>query len=875
MGGGRARRATGSSSSGPGGAYAPDPAAPWHLLVGDPSVLPAIAASLERIPAGVPAFVVVEVDGPEDELPLETPGALDLRWVRREDGALLGAVRALELPGGAGQCFVHGEATAVREVRKHLLLERGVEPERLSVSGYWKRRRTDEEWRADKAEWLRQAELDTAGARRPHSPRAAAPASPRGGVQATSAVQNVHAMRPEVREEYAAVAARLGGRRGVHDAAGALLHRAARPARRPVRRGPAVRGRSSRRCSTRWRRRRASAAPDLRRLDHEREITPDWLHREQAVGYVCYADRFGGTLQGVRERLPYLRELGVTYLHLMPLLAARPEPNDGGYAVADYGRVEPALGTMDDLRALAADLRAHGMALCVDVVLNHTAREHAWAQAALAGDAGKLAYYRTFPDRGEPDEYERTLPEVFPDIAPGNFSWVPELGRWVWTTFNEYQWDLDYTNPEVFRAMAEVVLGLAAAGIDVLRLDAVPFLWKRKGTDCQNQPEVHQLLQALRAVARIATPAVAFKAEAIVAPEQLVTYLGTGRHEGKECDLAYNNVLMALLWSSLASGRVALMTHVLGGMPAVPPGAGWVTYVRCHDDIGWAIGPEDAAAVGEDAHLHRRFLADFYAGEFPGTFARGARFQADAATGEARTSGTAASLAGLEAALELGDPVALELAVRRLLVLHAVAFAHGGLPLIYMGDELGLLNDRAWRDDAHHAGDNRWMHRPPMDWAAAERRREAGTAEAALWDGLRRLIAARRGTRAAHAQGSGGPLWTGNDHVYGVAAQPRRRAAAPARELQRRRAARARRARGAARARARRRGGRGAGRPPAADRGGRARARALPVPLDRGLTPVGVRSRGGRRSPASASPGRGGSRPSGRRAPAARRSPRS
>jgi amylosucrase len=447
--------------------------------------------------------------------------------------------------------------------------------------------------------------------------------------------QNVFAMRPEVRAEYAEVRARLDGD-------GEFLTRLERfftELRDPL---VALYGEDPRFPGQFAALLDAMAAtardrdPALRRLDHEREITPDWLQREQAVGYVCYADRFAGTLAGVRERLPYVRELGVNYLHLMPLLAARPAPNDGGYAVADYGAVEPALGTMDDLRALAADLHATGMALCVDVVVNHTAREHAWAR-------DRPAYYLTFPDRSEPDEYERTLPEVFPDIAPGNFSWVPELGRWVWTTFNEYQWDLDYTNPEVFVAMARVVLDLANAGVDVLRLDAVPFLWKRLGTDCQNQPEVHQLLQALRAVARIAAPAVAFKAEAIVSPAQLVTYLGTGRHEGKECDLAYNNVLMALLWSALASGRVTLMTHVLEGMPAVPPGAGWVTYVRCHDDIGWAITPEDAAAVGEDAHLHRRFLSDFYAGDFPGSFARGARFQPDEATGEARTSGMTAT----------------------------------------------------------------------------------------------------------------------------------------------------------------------------------------------------------------------------------------
>src|SRR3954470_8071323 len=513
----------------------------------------------------------------------------------------------------------------------------------------------------------------------------------------------------------------------------------------------------------------AAARPaELRALDHEREITPDWLHREQAVGYVTYVDRFAGTLAGVRERLPYLRELGVGYLHLMPLLRARPAPNDGGYAVVDYGAVEPALGTMDDLRALASDLRAAGMALCVDVVLNHTAREHPWAQAAMAGDERTLAFYRTFADRAEPDAYELTLPEVFPDTAPGSFTWEPALGRWVWTTFNAYQWDLDWSNPEVFVAMAEVVLALAAAGVDVLRLDAVPFLWKRRGTDCQNQPEVHEILQALRAAVRIAAPGVAFKAEAIVSPRQLVAYLGAGRHEGKECDLAYHNVLMVLLWSALASRRVALMTHTLRAMPRVPPLSGWVTYVRCHDDIGWAITEEDAAAGGEDGYLHRRFLADFYAGDFPGSFARGARFQPDPRTGEARTSGTAASLAGLEEALESGDDAAEELAIRRVLLLYAIAFAHGGLPLVYMGDEIGLRNDHGYEAAPARADDNRWMHRPPMDWAAAERRTDPATVEGRLWAGLKRLVAARRATRAVHAQGLSEPIWTGNDHVFGL-----------------------------------------------------------------------------------------------------------
>src|SRR3954454_9485582 len=373
-------------------------------------------------------------------------------------------------------------------------------------------------------------------------------------------MQNVHAMRPEVRTDYERALAHVSG----DDVFATRFERFFTELRDPL---VALYG-DDPRFEGQWlalleaiARTAAGREGTPRTLDHEREITPDWLQREQAVGYVTYVDRFAGTLTGVRERLPYLRELRISYLHLMPLLHARPQPNDGGYAVVDYGAIEPALGTMDDLRALADDLRAAGMALCIDVVLNHTAREHPWAQAALDGDARALAFYRTFPDRAEPDAYELTLPEVFPATAPGSFTWEPELERWVWTTFNAYQWDLDWSKPELSVARAEVALDLAAAGVDVLRLDAVPFLWKRRGTDCQNQPEVHGLVHALRAVMRIAAPGVAFKAEAIVSPRQLVAYLGAGRHEGRECDLAYHNVLMVLLWSSLASRRVALMTH--------------------------------------------------------------------------------------------------------------------------------------------------------------------------------------------------------------------------------------------------------------------------------------------------------------------------
>jgi amylosucrase len=343
----------------------------------------------------------------------------------------------------------------------------------------------------------------------------------------------------------------------------------------------------------------AAARPwPLRVLDRRREVDPGWFQRSRAIGYACYTDRFAGTLAGVREKLDYLAELGVTYLHLMPLLKPREGANDGGYAVADYTAVDPRLGTMADLEELAAELRGRNIALCVDLVLNHTAKEHAWARRAAAGDPHYRAFYLTFPDRTLPDAYERTLPEVFPDTAPGSFTHVAEMGGWVWTTFNDYQWDLDHANPDVFAAMLDTMLELANHGVDVLRLDAVPFLWKRLGTDCQNQPEAHLLVQAFRALTRLAAPGVLFKAEAIVAPEMLVQYLGAHDRYRPECDLAYHNQLMVLLWSSLATRDARLATRALSRLRPAPAPTGWVTYLRCHDDIGWAVSDTDAAAVG-------------------------------------------------------------------------------------------------------------------------------------------------------------------------------------------------------------------------------------------------------------------------------------
>jgi len=465
--------------------------------------------------------------------------------------------------------------------------------------------------------------------------------------------------------------------------------------------------------------RAAAARPvDLRRLDVRRELHPHWFQDADQVGYVAYAERFGGTLAGVTARLGHLSDLHITYFHLMNVLRAREGANDGGYAVVDYTDVEPALGTRDDLVALADELRRRRISLCLDLVLNHTAAEHPWALAAKAGSAQHRDYYLVFDDRSQPDAYEHTLPEVFPEMAPGSFTWDDELHGWVWTTFNTYQWDLNYANPDVFVEMLGVMLELANLGVDVLRLDAIAFTWKRLGTNCQNQPEAHLIAQLFRAYVSVAAPGLVLKAEAIVAPRDLVPYLGAHRQERQECHLAYHNQLMVMLWNSFATGDARLATESLALLPPTPRDAGWVSYLRCHDDIGWAVDDDIAGQLGIDPSAHRAFLAAFYRGDTPRSFALGAAFSSNPAAADERTCGTAASLAGIDRARREGDEAALDLAVRRLLLGYAVVCSFGGIPLIYMGDEIAMCNDWSFVDHDEHADDSRWVHRPFMDWHA-------------------------------------------------------------------------------------------------------------------------------------------------------------
>ena len=414
--------------------------------------------------------------------------------------------------------------------------------------------------------------------------------------------------------------------------------------------------------------------------------------------------------------------------------------------MADYRAVRDDLGTVDDLCDLATEMRTHGISLVLDLVLNHVAREHAWAVGAREGNTKHREYFYVYPDRSEPDAFEATLPDVFPDFAPGNFTWDDHLAGWVWTTFNSFQWDVNWTNPAVFAEYADIVLWMANLGVEVIRLDAIAFLWKRVGTNCQSQPEVHAIAKALRALLKIAAPAVLLKAEAIVAPDDLVHYLGQGRDHGKLSDLGYHNSLMVHIWSMLASRDVRLGVQALRDLPPVPTNTAWICYLRCHDDIGWAIDDGDAAAVGLNGSAHRAFLSDFYTGAFPGTFARGLAFQANPATGDQRVSGMAASLTGLETASE-----AIDLAIRRLLLAHAIILGWGGIPVIWMGDEIGLPSDWDWAAEPGHENDTRWLHRPPMDPVRQAQRHEAHTVAGRIFSGLHRMTDVRRTLPHLHA----------------------------------------------------------------------------------------------------------------------------
>ncbi len=482
----------------------------------------------------------------------------------------------------------------------------------------------------------------------------------------------------------------------------------------------------------------------LKEVDLIREKDPFWLLSEKWVGMMLYVDRFAGHLRGVKDNIFYFEELGVNWVHMMPIFSSPPGSNDGGYAVSDYRTVDERFGTNEDLIDLLSAFRKLGILSTLDLIMNHTSDQHQWAVKARNGDQAYQDFYYLFPDRSIPDQFEHGMPEIFPHTSPGNFTFVPELGQHVMTVFHDYQWDLNYTNPRVFREMLSVSLFLANLGVDILRLDAVAFTWKRIGTTCQNLPEAHIILQLLKACAQVVAPGTAFIAEAIVAPHEVIRYFGEGDARGKECDIAYHATCMALLWDALATGEVHLLNKGLKGIPGKPHRTTWINYLRCHDDIGLGFDEQHLHDLGKHPASHKQFLVDYYSGRFPGSTAKGAPFAANTKTGDARISGSLAALTGLEYARETGDSHLVQEAIRKGLMLHAVILSYGGLPLLYYGDEIGLGNDYSYLQNPDQAYDNRWMHRPVIDWDQADERHHPGTVEQQMFDGLRRLILLRQ-----------------------------------------------------------------------------------------------------------------------------------
>lgn len=476
---------------------------------------------------------------------------------------------------------------------------------------------------------------------------------------------------------------------------------------------------------------------DLKKLDKQREADPDWYKRGTMFGMTMYTDLFAGSLRKLANRIPYLEEQHLTYLHLMPLLKMPHPQNDGGYAVEDFNTVDPSLGTNADLASLTKKLRKAGISLCLDFVMNHTASTHEWAMKAKAGDPEYQDYYFCYDDRTIPDEYERTTPQVFPNTAPGNFSWCDEMHKWVLTSFYPFQWDLNYRNPKVLVAMLTSALNLANLGVEVLRIDAVPYIWKQLGTTSRNLPQVHTIVRMLRIALECVCPAVVLKGEVVMAPKELAAYFGTPEHP--ECHMLYNVSTMVNLWSALANGDTRLLKAQIDALDALPENCWFVNYLRCHDDIGWGLDEPQEWRLGIDPFRHKEFLYHFYEGSVPGSWSMGELYNYDAASGDARSCGTTASLCGIEKALYTHDKPSLERGIDRDLLMHkAMAFLRG-FPMLNCGDEIAQLNGWDYKEDPDRVEDSRNLHRSKFNWRAAEKRNEPGTLQNRLWEGMAEL----------------------------------------------------------------------------------------------------------------------------------------
>ncbi len=481
--------------------------------------------------------------------------------------------------------------------------------------------------------------------------------------------------------------------------------------------------------------------PLLREWDEARELVPDWYKGNETLGMMLYVDQFAGNLRGVQEKLPYLQESGVNYVHLMPLLESPKDGSDGGYAVSDFRRVKPELGTMEELAALADACHARGMALCLDFVMNHTSENHIWAQRAKNGEKEYQDRYFFYDDWMLPNEYEKYVPQVFPQTAPGNFTWCEQAQKVVMTTFYPYQWDLNYANPVVFNDMTGDMLNLCNHGIDVIRLDATPYIWKTLGTSCRNLPQVHTLIRMLRMAVEVVCPGTLLLGEVVMEPSRVVPYFGSV--EKPECHMLYNVTTMASTWHTVATKDVRLLRHQLESVFRLPKQYSFLNYLRCHDDIGWGLDYDYLKQFGIDEVKHKKYLNDYLTGHYWESDARGELYNDDPRLGDARLCGTTASLCGIEAAEYEQDREKLERAIRLDVMLHAFLLTQSGIPVLYSGDEIGQKNDYSYHEDPFRAADSRYLHRGAMRWDEAEQRNDPESRQGRIFHALRRMEALR------------------------------------------------------------------------------------------------------------------------------------
>lgn len=457
---------------------------------------------------------------------------------------------------------------------------------------------------------------------------------------------------------------------------------------------------------------------DLKKLDRSRVKNPDWYKQNDLLGMMMYTNAFAGTLKGVKEKLPYVKSCGVNYLHFMPLLESPKGRDDGGYAVADFRKVKPELGTMEDLEDLTAECHRQGISCCLDFVMNHTSEDHEWAMAARNGDPVARSRYFFYDDWFVPNIYEETVPEVFPTTAPGNFTWINDCNQVVMTTFYPYQWDLNYANPMVFNDMVGNMLYMANRGIDVIRLDAVPYIWKQIGTNCRNLPQVHTLVRMMRIISEIVCPGVLLLGEVVMEPSKVVPYFGTV--DKPECHMLYNVTTMASTWNTIATKNVGLLKRQMDQVCALPKDYVFLNYLRCHDDIGWGLDYDWLAQFGIDEVAHKKFLNDYFTGKGYNSDSRGELYNDDPRLGDARLCGTTASLSGLEAGQYEANADKIEQAIACDLMLHGYLLAQSGIPVLYSGDEIGQTNDYTYKNDPDKCADSRYLHRGNFPWDKVE-----------------------------------------------------------------------------------------------------------------------------------------------------------